>query len=63
MNIKKERRQNDVKVLILFKLISLSVTFQCEICLDLIKELPGAHPVGCLDIFHEDCLREWQKVI
>ena len=25
-------------------------------------ELPTAHPVGCLDMFHEGCLREWHKV-
>lgn len=49
--------------MILFQLISLFVNFQFEICLVQIKELSGAHPVGSLDIFHEDCLREWQKVI
>lgn len=36
---------------------------KCEICLDEIhaRELSAVHPVGCLDIFHEDCLREWMK--
>ncbi|XP_078368408.1 uncharacterized protein LOC144652258 [Oculina patagonica] len=34
---------------------------KCEICLEEIRESSGVNPVGCLDIFHEECLREWQK--
>ena len=52
-----------VKMFILLAFISFIAFLQCGICLEEIRESSGANPVGCLDIFHEECLREWQKVI